>query len=72
MHNCNKWNCQHEHIAFCHVCNKPYCVDCGKEWVEEQNYSWTYYPSTIYGTSCACSDTTKISKTTCCHKLEQK
>lgn len=30
------WDCKHEHIGFCPVCQVPYCLDCGEEWGKKQ------------------------------------
>ena len=37
--------CEHE-MAYCKVCQIPYCKKCGKEWKDNYNYI-PYYP-TIY------------------------
>jgi hypothetical protein len=43
-HKCHECECKHETIRFCRHCNKPYCVDCGKEWEEPCTRSHNYYP----------------------------
>lgn len=55
-HHCH--DCKHEDIKFCPQCQKPYCVDCGREWTDPcmRNHSdWTYIHPWTY-TTCGTSD----------------
>lgn len=45
MHTCKEKNCEHKRIEFCKLCQKVYCLDCGKEWPE---YRDTFYPVITY------------------------
>ena len=43
-HNC-KCECKHENVKYCQKCDKVYCLDCSKEWPEQQweyPYQWYY------------------------------
>lgn len=36
-------HCRHERLAYCSHCDRPYCLDCSKEWnVERIEYRWFY------------------------------
>lgn len=56
VHSHHHCECQHEHIKYCRHCERPYCLDCGKEWYAYQYYntvgSYPYYGTyTITATS---------------------
>jgi len=36
--------CPHNNIRYCKLCQKPYCLDCGKEWGTHTYYPYYTYP----------------------------
>ncbi len=36
-------HCQHERVAFCRTCQRPYCKDCNKEWYQQSEYYYPWY-----------------------------
>lgn len=42
MHTCDH-DCKHKNVKFCNKCQRPYCVDCNREWYEACTLThWTY------------------------------
>jgi hypothetical protein len=40
--------CEHSDLRYCKVCKVVYCLKCGREWVEKNPYSYTWYGSTTW------------------------
>lgn len=39
-------HCEHTNLKHCPKCDVVYCVDCGKEWTNWSNYTFTYPATT--------------------------
>ena len=51
MHKHHYCECQHDNIRFCKKCQRPYCLDCGREWYANYHYYTYTYPYYIHPTT---------------------